>query len=696
MSHSVMSSSLRLELDPDSGRVTAVRNLARDLDLLSSRPAHSPFRLELNEVGTVEDFVDFACEPLADGLRLTWQTSHGITLSSDIVVRGEDIVFGVSAANRGTATIDRIEYPILDGIGRLAGAGRDELAHTHAAGMLFHDPLDLLAPDPDNQRRLRFSVYPEGFSGSTMQFLAYYGRGRGGFFFGTEDAAKSLKAFSFDKQGDALRASALHKASRPQAGADFTPGYPVVLAPLTDGSWHEAADRYRAWALKQPWAQAAPRSAWLREQAGICSFGINARYNRAAWLDEIHRMAGTPVFHILGPNWANWGHDYHNHIPRRHDDWFPTTFDTDNLATIRRNGDYWAPFEFDLLGGYAPEFAEPVLESRMVHDQSERTLSDPNAVRFPFMCAGTEYWHDFHVERDARLVADHDPDALYYDISVSNLMLQCLAPDHRHAPGAGTEIAELFTAMYRDTGAAMADAKGGPVPAGTEVISELFMDTFDYYQARAEAGPYAPFEAAVFRDWIIDGRAETIPLFTYVFGERAPLRMDGWAKLSAEAGDLFYWTAARVVLNGGLFELNYEFSALEDLGDRTDDPAEHYYRFDDRHYAIDPRKAAFVGEVARARTGPANRFLAHGRMLPAPKLDAPPVTLPYYSYNIGKGDPLYDSKGEMTVPSALATAWQHDGQSIWLIANLLAHEQEVRVDDRPVVVPGRRISVIEQ
>ncbi|MGH2544445.1 MAG: DUF6259 domain-containing protein, partial [Ardenticatenaceae bacterium] len=524
MTYSVESNSLRVEIDAESGRVTAVRNLARNLDLISSAPAAVPFRLELKEVGIIAGFSEFACEPLANGLRLIWEAPHSITLTSDILLRGDDILFTVAAANRGQSTIDRIEYPILGGMGRLGGPGQDELAHTHGTGMLFHDPLDLFEPDPENRRRLRFSPYPEGFAGSTMQFLAYYARERGGFFIGTEDGAKSLKWYNFFKEGDALCSSILHKASLPRAGAGFLPPYAVVLAPLMLGSWHEAGERYRTWALQQAWAQPGARSRWLRENVGICTFGINARYDRAAWLDEVHRMAGTPVFHILGPNWAAWGHDYHNNLPRCREDWFPALFNDANLGTIRRNGDYWAPFEFDLLCSHSPEFSDPVLESRLMHNTDELGMSDPGVTRFPFMCAGTDYWHDFHVERDARLIAEHDPDALYYDISVSNLLLQCLATNHKHEPGAGTAIAELFTAMYRDTSTAMARAKahplpgaeperGGYVPAGTEVISEIFLNVFDYYQARAEAGPYAPFEAAAFRDWVLDGRAEKIPLF---------------------------------------------------------------------------------------------------------------------------------------------------------------------------------------
>ncbi|MGI8587399.1 MAG: DUF6259 domain-containing protein [Chloroflexia bacterium] len=703
MSFTLASRALSVEIDDASGRLLRVRNLARDLDLIAApdicSPAGlhiSPFRLELAKLGVVEGFTDFKCMPLANGLRLLWQAEHAITVSADVVTRGNDILFTAAAANAGQATIDRLEYPIIGGIGRLGGHGQDELAHTHATGVLFHDPLDLFEPDPENRRRLRFSPYPEGFAGSTMQFLAYYARNKGGFFVGTEDGGKALKWYNFYKDGEALACSVMHKASVLAPGRSLNPPYPVVLAPLIEGTWYEAADRYRLWALNQSWAQPRPQSRWLREQVGVCTFGINARHDRSAWLNEIHRIAGTPVFHILGPNWVAAQQDYHNNLPRGRADWFPAAFDPANLAAIKSNSDYWAPFEFDLLSNYSTDFPDPVMESRMVQNDAEMGLVDPGLVGFPFMCAGTKYWHDFHVERDAHLVEEYGAQALYYDISVSNLLLQCLAGNHEHAPGAGNEIADAFTTMYRDTSAATAQAGSAYIPAGTEVISEIFLNIFDYYQARAEAGPYAPFEVNNFRDWLLDGRAEKIPLFTYVFGERAPLRLDGWAKLSPQAGDLFYWTAAQVLLNGGLFELNYEFSALEDLDGKADVVAEHYYRFEERHHVIDPQKAAFVGEVARTRTGPANHFLAYGRMLPAPAVEAEPVALNYHTFNVGLGDKIYGDQGTMSVPGALASAWQLDGKTIWLVANLLPTEQHAAVAGKSLCLPPRRILVVEQ
>jgi hypothetical protein len=166
------------------------------------------------------------------------------------------------------------------------------------------------------------------------------------------------------------------------------------------------------------------------------------------------------------------------------------------------------------------------------------------------MCAGSSYWKRLHAWRDARISRDHDNAALYYDISVNNLVMRCIAEDHDHLPGSGPELAEAFQEMYRTTKGNASRVRGEAVATGTEVVSEWLLADIDFYQSRAEASPIAPFEVDVFRDWIVDGTAAKVPLFTYVYHDRGPVRLDGWGSLAREAGGLSYWTAARVVLNG--------------------------------------------------------------------------------------------------------------------------------------------------
>ena len=245
--------------------------------------------------------------------------------------------------------------------------------------------------------------------------------------------------------------------------------------------------------------------------------------------------------------------------------------------------------------------------------------------------------------------------------------MACRSPHHKHRPGGGQEIADAFAAMLADTRASMTEASGRYTPIGTEMISELLIPEVDFYQARAEASPLSNFEADFWRPWLIEGKVEKIPLFAYVYHEYGPIRMDGWGKLGAEAGEAFYWTAARVVLWGGLFELNYEFSALEALDGQVDDPEEHYYHFAPRADEIDPGKAAFVGEVARARAGWANRYLAYGTMLRPPQLSVPPVTLDYCLYNCGREVPHFGEKGHITVPSVVSAGWRYRDEAAALL-----------------------------
>jgi hypothetical protein len=347
------------------------------------------------------------------------------------------------------------------------------------------------------------------------------------------------------------------------------------------------------------------------------------------------------------------------------------------LDTIRRNGDYWAPFEFDLLCTHRGSRSEPVMESRMVLPYHKYSF---DRYRFPFMCPATNFWHDFHVARDQKIVADHAPDSIYYDISVNNVLMACRSPHHNHQPGGGAEIVDAFGAMFATTKSAMAQAAGSYLPLGAEMITELMIPYFDYYQARAEASPVSSFEADFWRQWLIEGKVEKIPLFAYVYHEYGPIRMDGWAKLSPEIGDSFYWVASKVALWGGLFELNYEFSALEMLDGKSDNPDEHYFHFDPRPYTIDPDKVTFVGELARIRTGWANPYLAYGTMVRPPKLEVPMVTLAYFLYNCAQHLPHYEQHGEISVPSVICSAWSYQGEkAAILFVNLQTEAQTLRI-----------------
>ncbi len=683
---------IEIRISASSGRILAIRNLVSGLDLISAVLDSPPWRLEIeHETNWIERFERFSYtqETHPDGSQtadLIWEISVGLTITSTVrlLAHSDSLLFTLDVVNHTNLPLDKVEYPIIAGIGLLSKERvATALVHSQGTGFLFHNPLLTFQAENGPQQGLRYSPYPEGFNGSTMQFMGYYAEERGGFYFATRDSGKSMKWFNFYKDfaSAALFASVMHQAPHVAAGLDFSPGYEIEISVLREGNWYEAAERYKRWAAQQPWTARGRLAVredickWLYDEIGLTTFGVNAAHDRSAWLDAFHQMAGVPVMHILGPNWARTGQDYQNHLPGGNlDDWLPATFSGENLKVIRANGDRWVPFEFDLLCSADGAEAEPVLESRQVLPEKKYSFDH---YWFPFMCPATDFWKEFHIKRDTALVRDFQPDGVYYDISANNVLMACRSRDHNHAPGGGAEIADAFAEQIDQTQRSMSQAAGRYIPMGTEMITELLIPRVDFYQARAEASPSSAFEADFWRAWLVAGKVEKIPLFAFVYHEYGPVRMDGWAKLAAEAGDVFYWVAARVTLWGGLFELNYEFSGLETLNHQKDDPAEHYYPFESLNYVIDPDKAAFVGTVARARSGWAKTYLAYGSMLRPPEFSVPKIDLDYHLYNCGRELPQYHEKGTINVPGVISAAWQSGDHSAVFFANVSLAPVEV-------------------
>jgi hypothetical protein len=152
---------------------------------------------------------------------------------------------------------------------------------------------------------------------------------------------------------------------------------------------------------------------------------------------------------------------------------------------------------------------------------------------------------------------------------------------------------------------------------------------------------------------------------------------DGWLTLAADAGDLFFWVAARIYLQwGGLLSLHY-------AGDPPEQPPGHdgpaetiafdgaLVRFDELP-APDPRKIAFVRELARARTTYGGPFLAYGRLLRPVSLDVRTLEL-RYRHEI-RGFDTY-AEGVWPVPEVLHAAWRDvEGNLGLFFANLRKSE----------------------
>ena len=173
------------------------------------------------------------------------------------MVRSDELELRCSADNAGDRTILAFRYPALQGIGTLSETGvQDRLLHSTMMGATFADPFHLFRGDAaiPAGKGLVVSRYPNGFHGSSLQLMAYYVEHCGGFSFASRDSNLHDKDLNFYKAADdrSLVCEFAHIQGDARPGNSLVVDYPVVIAALTEGTWYEAAARYRTWAVRQP------------------------------------------------------------------------------------------------------------------------------------------------------------------------------------------------------------------------------------------------------------------------------------------------------------------------------------------------------------------------------------------------------------------------------------------------------------
>ncbi len=652
---------VRLIIDDATGAAAGLFDKVRGREYLSGGIAFPPFRLSSGgEMAEAEFTLSVKAEE--DGVSLFWRMA-GVVLQARVTLLEDGVSFRAALQNDADSCVKAFEYPLL---GSLPDYGTDGyLAHAYATGVLLRDPASYL-PETGG---LRYTPYPESFSGASMQFFTYYEENKGGLYFAALDGENHQKWLNVFRNKGGLAASHMTGFENAVPGSRIEMAYDFAVRFTGGEGWQEAAELYKAWALRQPWCHQGParerkgRADWLREKAGYCTFGINAGHDRTKWLRRYREDIGTPGFHVLGPDWTNTPQTFGWGVPGDMCDWVPTKFNEANLQAIRENGDYFAPFEFDFLVGMDksnPETLKPHLQ------KFPKPTFSHDGYTFNMLCPCDGFTKDFHRERDVTVLKEAGVDAMYYDISANNLIKVCLDESHGHRPGGGKEITDGYAAVYQDTAAALQEEAGKQIPLGTEMMNEAFLPYLDFYQARAWAQPCSTLETWPFRDQMRSGLAQMIPMFDYVYHEMGAVRMDGWGKLVHEIGELFYYNVAKVYLWGGLYEINHEYSPMEELDGRETDGQEHYFHFDPQHCAFAPDRAAYVGQFARLRLGAGNPYLAYGRMTRTPRMDIPEVSLDWYHYNHGQKDPSYKAKGTIKVKAVVASAFDN-GLNGWAL-----------------------------
>ena len=139
--------------------------------------------------------------------------------------------------------------------------------------------------------------------------MAYYAEGRGGFYIAAKDNHGSDKDLNFYKAQDnkSLTCEIAHIQWDARPGKSLVVDYPIVIAALTQGTWYEAAERYRAWAIQQPWCKrgtlrrrvaAGDACRWLLEKIGGVGMWWPFRDDIREDIVRTRRLFGAPLLHL--------------------------------------------------------------------------------------------------------------------------------------------------------------------------------------------------------------------------------------------------------------------------------------------------------------------------------------------------------------------------------------------------------------
>ncbi len=581
---------LEVRISTVTGAVVSVKNRIDGINLLERSRGVPPLKMETAD-GTVVDYFyfDYQCIDARTVKVAYYNVRMGVELRARIRLFEDDWTSGalifddITIYSRRGEGVRRVVYPVLGPVDSPGiqlyrdsrGCRRDRLAHPVSMGFLFKDPLNLFIPGDELLCGVKDAWYPSGFHGSPVQTAAYYAetkeprRSRGFWFLTPDDSftVKSIDAFINERNDFQFQVQHLMWDYEMR---ETELGYPVVVSNL-EGDWWTAVDLYRSWALEQEWASGGPLFERARqgtadeeflESTGYAVCGLSVAADRdprlhpslleyepspglmLPWFQAFDALSGNSVLFISGYRWS----------ARSFEPDFRTFADEDLIREVQDDGNILAGWFFD----------------RIVHGRHERSVKTVQSEKVKDrICPLAEDASTRHLNGDLKALRNNFA-SIYYDIGpcVGIETLGCENADHGHPPGFGRHFVEAMRRQYEETLETAAEYGWNNLPLGQELMAEPYLREFSYYRARSYVLPCPGQEGARYRKWVENGQAEVIPYFDAVYHDWGPVRIDGAEKLSEESGDLFYWTAARTVLNGGMAALDYTTVPPELFNDR--------------------------------------------------------------------------------------------------------------------------------
>jgi len=515
------------------------------------------------------------------------------------------------------------------------------------------------------QAHWREFAYPGILS---MQCMAFYRESGPGLYLAADDIAarsKSFAAFGDGRGGIGLEVCHFPSADAAAQGT-YEPPYEVLLG-LFEGDWITAAQRYRRWALEQPWArQSRLKQGRTPDWVQNTGFWVWNRGHADGVLPPAAAMQdylGVPVSVF----WHWWhGCAYDVNFP----EYLPPRDGTDAFRTAVRqarqhglnpivymNQRLWGMSSESWISKNAERYAVKKPDGTVQPEVYNTFTRSPMAS----MCMGTAFWRDTYAGLSETVYNDLGVSGIYMDQACSSLV--CYDTQHGHAPGGGTYWMEGFRALESDV-----RARCPGIALAGEGCGEAWLPHLDLMLSlQVSQERYAA-----------PGQWEPIPFFhagyhgyAVLYGNYASLTRPPydplWPKDSAPERPLQLLDE----------KFRYQFR-LEQARSFVWGQQPCLANFRPEHLAERKADLAYIRQLVQLRQA-ALPYLLYGAFVRPPHMEIPDVEIDMSRLSIYAGQQGAVQENPNRVPQYLAGAWRADDGGVAVaIANIADAEHPIR------------------
>ncbi|MFO7973908.1 MAG: DUF6259 domain-containing protein [Candidatus Hydrogenedentota bacterium] len=453
---------LRLTFDGATGQLTEFTDEQNGHAFIESREGDNLWSIHLgapSEPGTITPSAakTFGFEPSDDDeetLELVWRDFElenapelQVVVQVSLASEKPTAFWSIAVENIENLTLAALHFPRIPGI---AAQQNERLAAPIWMGQLAEQPRRFLC-DTEHPRRIEWA-YPGLLS---LQCFALYSDGGPGIFLSADDTAAFVKRFCiFGAPEDRLGIEVVHL---PENTGDrrehYTPAYRVVTGTF-QGDWFTAAQRYRAWALDQPWAKEARlRTGAVEEWVTETGLWIWNRGRSEKVLPPalaIKERTGLPVS-VFWHWWHGCPYDigFPEYLPPREGtdqfrDAVKKARDAGVNAMVYMNQRLWGMTTESWKKEGAERYAVKGPDGK-IHPETYNTFKPAPCAA---MCIGTSFWRDKYAALAEEVVLNLGVSAVYMDQAC--LSLACYDPTHGHPIGGGTYWVNGFRMLQAD------------------------------------------------------------------------------------------------------------------------------------------------------------------------------------------------------------------------------------------------------